>query len=57
MRLYTIRRNFFRQINVVKEGEREGGEKGGGDLEILGPGKLCLLVVWLVSKFSNIKFS
>ena len=25
---------------MVTEEEREGGEKGGGDLEIFGPGKL-----------------
>ena len=36
---------IFRQINIVTEGVREGGERGGGDLEIIGPGKLCLLVV------------
>ena len=45
------------QINIVTEGEREGEEKGGRDLAILGPGKLFFLVVWLVSNCSNIKFS
>ena len=44
------------QINIVTEGEREGGGKRGRDLAIVGPGKLCLLVVWLISGCSNIKF-
>ena len=44
------------QINVVTEREREGVEKGGRVFAIVRPGKLCLLVMWLISKCNNIKF-
>ena len=43
-------------INIVTERVREGVGKRDRDLAILGPGKLYLLVVWLVSSCSTIKF-